>query len=150
VLSFGGTKNGLMGAEAIIFLKPGLAENFPYVRKQQMQLASKMRFLSAQMVALLEDDLWKQNASHANAMAKLLEKQIKHTCPKLPILYPVEANSVFVELPSMKMLKQLQEKYFFWPWDRERPIARFMTAWDSEPAHIEAFVLQIKQWTSNG
>jgi threonine aldolase len=139
-----------MGAEAIIFLKPGLAENFPYVRKQQMQLASKMRFLSAQMVALLEDDLWKQNASHANAMAKLLEKQIKHTCPKLPILYPVEANSVFVELPSMKMLKQLQEKYFFWPWDRERPIARFMTAWDSEPAHIEAFVLQIKQWTSNG
>jgi len=143
VLSFGGTKNGLMGAEAIVFLKEGIAENFQYVRKQEMQLASKMRFLSAQMIALLEKDLWLKNASHANAMAKLLETHLRRQFPQLPILYPVESNAVFVQLPSMEILKELQKKSFFWIWDQERAIARWMTSWDTEPSFVEAFVREI-------
>ncbi len=144
VVSFGGTKNGLMGAEAVVFLKEGLSENFQYIRKQSMQLSSKMRFLSAQMIALLEGDLWLRNASHANAMAKLLETNLLKYCPHLPILYPVEANAVFVQLPSMEVLQKLQKKSFFWIWDYERSVARFMTSWDTEPSFVEAFIADLK------
>lgn len=144
ILSFGGTKNGLMGVEAVVFLKKGLSENFQYVRKQQMQLASKMRFLSAQFIALLEGDLWLRNASHANAMAKLLETSLRYNLPMLPILYPVQANALFVQLPSLSILQELQKKSFFWIWDRERFVARWMTSWDTEPDFVERFVLEIK------
>ena len=145
VLSFGGTKNGLMGAEAIVFLKEGLADNFQYIRKQQMQLASKMRFLSAQMIALLEGDLWLRNATHANAMAKLLETNLHRYCPQLPILYPVEANAVFVQFPSMEILHKLQRESFFWIWDHERAVGRLMTSWDTEPAFVEAFICELNK-----
>jgi threonine aldolase len=145
VLSFGGTKNGLMGGEAVVFLKEGLSENFQYVRKQAMQLASKMRFLSAQMIALLEGDLWLRNASHANAMAKLLESHLRRDCPNLPILYPVEANAVFVQLPSIDVLHRLQKKSFFWTWDHEQAVARWMTSWDTEPSFIESFISELKR-----
>lgn len=145
VLSFGGTKNGLMGVEAIVFLKEGLAEDFQYVRKQEMQLASKMRFLSAQMIALLEGDLWFRNASHANAMAKLFEASLRRHCPELSILYPVEANALFVQLPSMKVLKALQKKSFFWTWDHDLAVARFMTSWDTQASSIESFVEELKK-----
>lgn len=144
VLSFGGTKNGLLGVDAIIFLSPKLAENFQYTRKQQMQLASKMRFLSAQMIALLEKDLWLRNASHANAMAKNLETHLRHHCPHLPILYPVEANALFVQLPSLDILHQLQKKHFFWIWDHEHIVARWMTSWDTEPTLIDTFIHELK------
>ncbi len=144
LLSFGGTKNGLMGAEAIVFLKQGLAQEFKYVQKQQMQLASKMRFASAQMTALLEGDLWLRNASHANKMAKLLESYLKHSLPQLPIFYPVEANAVFVQLPSLEILKKLQKKSFFWIWDSEQLVARWMTSWDTQPAFIETFIAELK------
>lgn len=144
LLSFGGTKNGLMGAEAIVFLKEGLAQEFKYVQKQQMQLSSKMRFASAQMVRLLEDDLWLRNASHANKMAKLLESHLKHSFPQLPILYPVEANAVFVQFPSLAALQKLQKKYFFWIWDHEQIVARWMTSWDTEASFIEDFVRELK------
>jgi threonine aldolase len=144
VVSFGGTKNGLMGAEAIVFLKEGLAQNFQYVRKQSMQLASKMRYLSAQMCALLEGDLWLRNASHANAMAKLLETNLRRHCPHLSILYPVEANAVFVQLPSMEVMQKLQKKSFFWIWDHEKVVARWMTSWDTEPSFVEAFIGELK------
>jgi threonine aldolase len=145
VLSFGGTKNGLMGAEAVVFLKPGLAKNFQYVRKQHLQLASKMRFLSAQMVALLEGDLWKRNATHANAMAKLLEDNIRQHLPDLKIIYPVQSNAVFVQLPK-KLLIKLREKHFFWIWDEEKSIARWMTSWDTDSKFIEAFIADIKDF----
>ncbi len=144
IVSFGGTKNGLMGAEAILFLKKDLAVNFQYVRKQQMQLASKMRFLSAQMIALLETDLWHKNAVHANGMAKLLESSLKRHCPSLPILYPVEANALFVQLPSPAILKALQEKSFFWVWDPEQNVARLMTSWDTQPSFIDTFISHLK------
>lgn len=143
VLSFGGTKNGLMGVEAVIFLKEGIAEDFQYVRKQQMQLASKMRFLSAQMIALLEGDLWLRNAAHANAMAKLLETRLLRDFPHLPILYPVQANAVFVQLPSMDVLQKLQKKSFFWIWDYDKAVARWMTSWDTEPSFVESFIAEL-------
>lgn len=131
-------------AEAIVFLKEGLAQEFKYVRKQQMQLASKMRFLSAQMIGLLESDLWLRNASHANDMAKLLEHHLKRAFPQLPILYPVEANAIFVQLPSLEILKKLQKKSFFWIWDHEQYVARWMTSWDTQPMFIEAFIAELK------
>jgi len=142
LLSFGGTKNGLMGGEAIVFLKPGLSKNFEFVRKQNLQLASKMRFLSAQFVALLENDLWLRNARHSNAMAKFLEEQIRRHFPQFHILYPVEANALFVQLPS-SLIKKLQEKSFFWIWDEERSIARWMTTWDTEPKFLERFLADL-------
>ncbi len=144
ILSFGGTKNGLMGAEAIVFLKPGLAKDFEYVRKQNMQLASKMRFLSAQFIALLEGDLWLRNARHSNAMAKLLEEKLRCDFPQLRILYPVEANALFVQLPP-HALHKLQEKCFFWIWDAEQSIARWMTTWDTQPEFIEQFISELKR-----
>ncbi len=144
ILSLGGTKNGLMGAEAIVFLKPGLSENFQYIRKQNMQLASKMRFLSAQFVALLEGDLWKRNAQHANQMAKLLEDTLRRDFPELRILYPVEANALFVQVPS-RILHTLQEKHFFWIWDEKQSIARWMTTWDTRPEFIKTFCADLRE-----
>lgn len=145
VLSFGGTKIGLMGAEAVVFLKEGLAENFQYVRKQQMQLASKMRFMAAQMVALLEGDLWLRNARHANAMARLLESGLKKHCPHLPILYPVQANALFVQFPSIEILQKLQKKSFFWIWDQKNCVARWMTSWDTESEAVDAFIGELQK-----
>jgi len=143
ILSFGGTKNGLMGAEAVVFLKPGLGKNFEYVRKQNLQLVSKMRFLSAQFVALLEGDLWLRNARHSNEMAKFLESLLRRHLPQLRILYPVEANALFVQIPK-PALKKLQEKSFFWIWNEEESIARFMTTWDTEPKFLEKFVSELR------
>ena len=88
VLSFGGTKNGLMGVEAVVIFHPELAENFLFVRKQGMQLASKMRYMSVQMEALLTNDLWRRNAEHANRMARLLEEEVRKI-PRVKIVYPV-------------------------------------------------------------
>lgn len=139
VISFGGTKNGLMGVDAIVFLNPELAHNFEYMRKQNLQLASKMRYLSAQMHALLKDDLWLKNASHANQMAKYLEMLLQKKLPQFTILYPVQANSLFVKAPS-NILNALQKKYFFWMWDEHNTIGRFMTTWDTSKDLIDGFV----------
>ncbi len=144
LLSFGGTKNGLMGVDAVVFLREGLANQFKYVRKQQLQLASKMRFLAAQMIALLENDLWLRNASHSNAMAKLLENELRNHFPEFHILYPVESNAVFVQLPSMEIMQELQKKSFFWIWNHEKLIARWMTSWDTDPSFISSFVEEIR------
>ena len=88
--------------------------------------------------------MWLRNASHANAMAKLLETNLQRHCPQLPILYPVEANAVFVQLPSMEVLQALQKKSFFWIWDHEKVVARWMTSWDTEPAFVEMFIAGLK------
>jgi len=111
VLSFGGTKNGLMGVEAVVFFRPELTENFMFVRKQGMQLASKMRYMSAQMEALLTNDLWRRNAEHANGMARLLEQEIKKI-PRARIVYPVEANGVFAQIPR-EAIRKIQERISF-------------------------------------
>lgn len=143
VLSFGGTKNGLLGAEAVLFLnskfiqKHSLAQTFLYVRKQGMQLASKMRFMAVQMEALLTGDLWLSNARHANRMAKLLETQVSGI-PEVKIVYKVEANGVFAQIPK-RAIKLLQERYFFYVWNEEQSVVRWMCSFDTTEADIAEF-----------
>jgi threonine aldolase len=137
VLSFGGTKNGLMGVEAVVFFRPELAQDFLFVRKQGMQLASKMRFMAAQMEALLTNDLWKRNAEHANRMARLLEQEIKKI-PRIRIVYPVEANGVFAQIPRGAIAK-IQERYFFYVWSEEEAVVRWMCSFDTTEEDVRQF-----------
>ena len=111
VLSFGGTKNGMMFGEAVIFFNKNLSKNFKFVRKQGMQLASKMRFISCQFESYLSNDLWYKNALHANKMAKLLYDKIKDI-PKIKITQNVDANAIFALMPE-KYISKLKKKYFF-------------------------------------
>jgi len=138
ILSFGGTKNGLMLGEAVVFLNPRFAEDFSFIRKQGMQLISKMRFIAAQFIALLKDDLWLKNAQHANAMAKLLEKKLK-TLPKIRLTQEVQANAVFAILDS-PLISLLQQKYPFYEWNPSTHEVRWMTSWDTTQEDIEAFI----------
>lgn len=141
VMSFGGTKNGAMGAEAVILFNrggrgPGKAL---YIRKQAMQLASKMRFLSAQFVALLEGDLWRRNAAHANRMAGRLAVGARRL-PGVQICYPVEANAVFAVLPTAEVVATLQHDYPFYVWDESRSQVRWMTSFDTTELDVDTFL----------
>ena len=137
VLSFGGTKNGLMGGEAVVIFRPELAENTPFIRKQQMQLASKMRFISAQFLALFDDDLWRRNATHANAMATRLHDAVVDI-PGVTITQAVAANGVFATLPAAAIPK-LQEAYHFYTWDEAAHEVRWMCSWDTTEDDIDGF-----------
>jgi threonine aldolase len=143
VLSFGGTKNGMMYGEAICFLKPGLSENFKYIRKQGMQLASKMRYISAQFTGYFRNDLWKKLASHSNAMAKVLEKKLREI-DGLTITQKVESNGVFVILPH-EVAEKVREEYFFYPWNEAISEYRLMTSWDTSEDDIENFAELLKK-----
>jgi threonine aldolase len=137
VLSFGGTKNGAMGAEAVIFFNRKLAANFPFLRKQGMQLASKMRFISAQFDALLTGDLWLRNAQHANRMAKLLARELRRV-PQVKILHPVEANGLFAQIPR-RAIARLQKRYFFYVWDEKTSVVRWMCSFDTTEEDVLQF-----------
>jgi threonine aldolase len=137
ILSFGGTKNGAMGAEAVVFFDEKLAGNFRFLRKQGMQLASKMRFISAQFDALFSNDLWLKNARHANRMAKLLERSVR-AIPQVRIVYPVEANGVFAQIPGHAIAK-LQKRYFFYVWDEEASVVRWMCSFDTTKEDVARF-----------
>ncbi|GAC1437200.1 MAG: low specificity L-threonine aldolase [Terriglobales bacterium] len=137
VLSFGGTKNGLMGAEAVVFFDKKLSQNFKFLRKQSMQLASKMRFISVQFAALLSNDLWLKSAQHANAMARLLQKELKRV-PQVKIVYKVEGNGVFARIPQ-KAIAKLQKRYFFYVWDEEKSIVRWMCSFDTTEQDVKQF-----------
>src|SRR5580704_3854868 len=137
VLSFGGTKNGLMGVEAVVFFRPELAEDFLFIRKQGMQLASKMRFLSVQMEALLTNDLWRRSAEHANRMARLLEQEVNEI-PRVQIVYPVEANGVFAKIPR-EAIQKIQERYFFYVWSEEESVVRWMCSFDTTEEDVRQF-----------
>jgi threonine aldolase len=137
VLSFGGTKNGMMFGETICFLRPGLSENFKYVRKQGMQLASKMRFISAQYIAYFRDDLWKKCASHSNSMAAILAEKLKQF-PELKITQPVQSNGIFVIIPK-DVAERVRNFYFFYPWNESISEYRLMASWDTTPEDIELF-----------
>ena len=143
VLSFGGTKNGLMGVEAVVFFRPELAREFLFMRKQGMQLASKMRFLAVQMEALLTNDLWRRNAEHSNRMAKLLESEVKKI-PQVKVVYPVDANGVFVQIPR-PAIKKIQERYFFYPWIEEQSVVRWMCSLDTTEEDIKQFVMFVAE-----
>jgi threonine aldolase len=143
VLSFGGTKNGLMGVEAVVFFRPELAKDFLFVRKQGMQLASKMRFMSAQMEALLTNDLWRRNAEHANQMARLLEEQVRKI-PGTRIVYPVEANGVFAQIPR-EAISKIQERYFFYVWSEEESVVRWMCSFDTMEEDVRQFAEYVRE-----
>lgn len=142
VLSFGGTKNGMMGGEAVCFLRPELSHDFKYIRKQGMQLASKMRFISCQFSAYLRDDLWKRCAEHSNSMATLLAGRIKAL--DIEITQPVQSNGVFVILPH-DIAEKIRREYFFYPWDEKRSEYRLMTSWDTTQKDIEEFTGLLKK-----
>jgi len=143
VLSFGGTKNGMMMGEAVLFFNPELAKCTKYIRKQSMQLYSKMRFVSAQFLAYFNNELWKRNATHSNKMAKLLEKQVREI-PTIQLTQEVEANGVFAIVPR-EIIPQLQEKYFFYMWDEHRSEVRWMTSFDTQEEDIANFTALIKK-----
>ena len=135
ILSFGGTKNGMMMGEAVISFRPEIAENLQYYRKQSAQLASKMRYLSAQYVPYLENDLWLMNAQHANACARRLAERLEQ-CPYVHFTQRVESNQLFFTLPAERV-ERLQERYFFYFWNESINEIRLVTSWDTTDEDIE-------------
>lgn len=140
-VSFGGTKNGAMGAEAIVTLTPELAEAVPYLRKSDMQLASKMRYISAQLVALLTDDLWLRNASHANAMARRLSDAVAGLA-QVTVTRPAQANAMFA-IMSPEATARLMAEFHFYTWDQGTGEVRWMCAWDTTEEDVDRFVAAI-------
>jgi threonine aldolase len=148
VLSFGATKNGAIGAEAVVVMREGLSADAPYLRKQQMQLASKMRFLAAQFIAMLDDELWRRNASHANEMARRLADGV-HGLPGVEVRQPVEANAVFARLDP-RHVKTLQGDWSFHVWDEETSMVRWMAAFDTSEADVDLFVASVRDAVTGG
>jgi len=143
VLSFGGTKNGMMYGEAVVFFDKARAADFKYIRKQGMHLPSKMRFISAQFEALLEGDLWRRGAAHANRMAQLLGSELAQVS-KIKLTQPVESNGVFATIPR-EYIPALQEKYFFYVWDESISEVRLMASFDTSEDDIHDFVDFVKE-----
>jgi threonine aldolase len=148
VLSFGGTKNGIMGGEAVIFFDRGLGHprssaDFLYLRKQGMQLASKMRFIAAQFEVLLTNDLWRRSAEHANRMARLLEAELRRI-PQVKVVWKVEANGVFAQIPRHAVQK-IKDRYFFYMWIEEECIVRWMCSFDTTEEDVKEFVKVVEE-----
>ena len=142
VLSFGGTKNGLMFGEAVVFFKKAYANQFKFIRKQGMHLCSKMRFIAAQFEAYLSDNLWLKNAQHANAMANLLAQEVKKI-PQITITQKVEANAVFAIVPK-DAIPVIQQKFYFYLWNNEISEVRWMTSFDTTKKDVKNFVQALK------
>lgn len=145
VLSFGGTKNGMMMGEAVVFFNKELAHDTKYLRKQSAQLFSKMRYVGAQFLAYFENDLWKTSALHANKMASLLEEKVSEL--GVEITQKVEANGVFAII-SDKIRDELRKEYFFYPWDENRHEVRWMTSFDTQEEDIINFCNKLKELLS--
>lgn len=138
VLSLGGTKNGLLGAEAVVVLDPDAVRGPLYLRKMLGQLPSKMRFTSAQLLALYEGDLWYRSAAHANAMAARLADGVRDL-PGVRLTRAVTVNAVFAVLPR-GVAARLREQYFFYDWDEKTGEVRWMCNFDTTEADVDAFV----------
>jgi threonine aldolase len=143
VLSFGGTKNGMMYGEAVVFFDEQMAHDFKYIRKQGMHLPSKMRYISAQFEALLSGDLWRRSATHANRMARLLGSELEKIAG-IKLTQPVEANGVFAIVPS-QFIPLLQKKYFFYTWNEAISEVRLMTSFDTTEEDIQDFVTLVRR-----
>ena len=143
ILSFGGAKNGMMYGEAVVFFDKDLAKDFKYTRKQGTHLPSKMRFISAQFEALLTNDLWQQNAQHANRMAQLLAHELARI-PQITITQKVAANGVFALVPK-RYVPLLQKRYFFYVWNEEASEVRFMTSFDTTEQDISNFIGHVRK-----
>ncbi|MGW0160009.1 threonine aldolase family protein [Mycobacterium sp. NPDC003323] len=143
VLSLGGTKNGLLGAEAVVVLDPDRAEGLVYLRKLMMQLSSKMRFASAQLLSLFDDDLGLRSARHANAMTRRLRAALQADSPPgLSFTQPSQANAIFATIPNA-VADRIRERVRFYDWDRARGEVRWMTAWDTTSEDVDAFAAVI-------
>ncbi len=152
VLSLGGTKNGALGAEAVVVLEPAASDGLVYLRKLNMQLASKMRFVSAQLIALLEEDLWLRNARHANAMAARLRAGVEAgvadgSIRGVGFTQPTQSNGVFATLPA-GVADRLRESFRFYDWDAARGEVRWMCSFDTTEADVDAFVTAISRETT--
>ncbi len=143
ILSLGGTKNGALGAESVVVLNPEAAQGLIYARKFNMQLASKMRFVSAQLIALYEGDLWQRNAGHANAMAQRLRAGLADV-PGIEFTQRTQANGLFLTLPE-GIADPLREQFFFYDWDPARREVRWMCSFDTEEADIDAFTALVRK-----
>lgn len=142
ILSFGGTKNGMMYGEAVCFLRPGITTGFKFLRKQGMQLASKMRFIAAQYIAYLTGELWKECASHSNAMAGELEKRLREI-KGVTITQKVESNGVFIIMPP-DVAEKIRKEYFFYPWNEQLSEYRLMTSWDTTSDDVMQFIYRLR------
>ncbi|WP_287929744.1 low specificity L-threonine aldolase [Arthrobacter sp.] len=142
ILSFGGTKNGIMFGEAVVALNPGAADGLIYLRKMNMQLASKMRFISAQLLALLEDGLWLKSAGHANAMAARLRAAVD-AIPGVQATQATESNGIFAVLPE-GVADRLRTKFRFYDWNEAAREVRWMCSFDTTEDDIDAFVAAIR------
>ncbi|MFQ4149350.1 low specificity L-threonine aldolase [Arthrobacter sp. LAPM80] len=142
ILSFGGTKNGIMFGEAVVALNPQAADGLIYLRKMNMQLSSKMRFISAQLLALLEDGLWLKSAGHANAMAARLRAGVE-TIPGVQCTQPTESNGVFAILPD-GVAGRLREKFRFYDWNEAAREVRWMCSFDTTEADVDAFIAALR------
>ncbi|RQD67424.1 MAG: aminotransferase class V-fold PLP-dependent enzyme [Tindallia sp. MSAO_Bac2] len=143
LLSFGGTKNGLMFGEAVLFFNPAVAEDFKYLRKQGMQLHSKMRFIAVQFETLMRRVLWKESAEHANRMAQYLHEKLL-ILKDIKITKPVQANVVFATLPR-RIIPPLQQKYQFLVWNESENEVRLMTSFLTEESHVKALVNDVEK-----
>jgi threonine aldolase len=143
VLSFGGTKNGILGGEAVVFFHPEHGQDFLYLRKQFMQLASKMRFTAAQFEALLTNDLWRRSAEHANRMARVLERELSRI-PEVRVVWKVEANGVFCQIPQ-HAIEKIKQQYFFYVWIEEESIVRWMCSFDTTDDDIRKFAAVVAE-----
>ncbi|MDR2585185.1 MAG: low specificity L-threonine aldolase [Prevotellaceae bacterium] len=141
-LSFGGTKNGMLLGEAVVLLRPELAQNFLYIRKQAMQLFSKSRFIAAQYIAYLKNGLWKETASHANKMAAYLTSLLKNV-PEVVVTHQVECNAVFAVIPRA-VCQMLLEKHLFYVWDEEICQVRWMCSFTTTKEDIDLFISDLK------
>ncbi len=142
-LSFGGTKNGMLMGESVVLLNPALDVDMKYRRKQMTQLSSKMRFTAAQFEAYLTTGLWRRNAEHSNRMAQLLHAELQGI-PTVRVMYPVQVNSVFAQLPA-DVWHRLQEEYFFYDWDEANDVVRWMCSFDTTEEDIRAFVAALRR-----
>lgn len=143
LMTFGGTKNGMMYGEAVVFLRPELATNARFVRKQAGQLPSKMRYVAAQFEALLTDDLWLRNARHANEMATRLATAVERI-PGVDLLGRPLVNGVFARVPAAAV-RPLQEWSFFWVWDAAESVVRWMCSFDTSPDDVDAFAAGVAE-----
>jgi len=143
ILSFGGTKNGMMYGEAVVFFNKELSRDFEFIRKQGMQLTSKMRYISAQFSAFLANDLWLQNASHANRMAQLLARQLQ-SIPGVKITQKVEANMVYTIIPN-HCIATLQKQYYFHRFNEHTCEVRLMCSFTTQPEEVRLFTESIRK-----
>ena len=143
VLSFGGTKNGMMFGEAVLLFRPDLASEFQYLRKQGMQLHSKMRYIAAQFNALLTDELWARSARHANTMAARLAAGLSRF-PALKLTQKVQVNGLFLILPPA-LIPVLQEQSFFYVWNESTSEVRLMCSWDTTEADVDGFLAGLEK-----